>query len=174
MIKLNMYFGFLLQSAKCSFLGMEGKLTHIQGFLRLSDNVGMFYPQNKSVPSIDPHWTPASLDATSAYLFNLSVNPCELSAYLSMDVIFHMLLRACLNSHCLMSYTRYSHARHVSHTEHVKVRSDKMAKLKTWSRQRLALFPGSSVWAEEKEPGTHALFAHAQFPQDFWEFGNFL
>ena len=39
-----MYFGFLLQSSTCSFLGMEGELTHIQEFLQLSDNVGMFYP----------------------------------------------------------------------------------------------------------------------------------
>ena len=44
MLKLNMYFGFLLQSSTCSFLGMEGELTHIQGFLQLSDNAGMFYP----------------------------------------------------------------------------------------------------------------------------------
>ena len=36
------------------FLSMEGGLTHIQGFLQLSDNVGMFYPENKSVPNIDP------------------------------------------------------------------------------------------------------------------------
>ena len=68
MLKLNMHFGLLLQSVTCSFLGMEGGLTHIQGFLRLSDTVGMFYPKNKSVPSIDP---PANLDATSTYLFNL-------------------------------------------------------------------------------------------------------
>ena len=39
MLKLNMYFGFLLQLAICSFLGMEGELPHIQGFLRLSDIV---------------------------------------------------------------------------------------------------------------------------------------
>jgi len=36
-----MHFGLLLQLATCSFLGMEGELTHIQGF---SDVVGMFYP----------------------------------------------------------------------------------------------------------------------------------
>ena len=29
--------------------------THIQEFLQLSDNVGMFYPKNRSVPSIDFH-----------------------------------------------------------------------------------------------------------------------
>ena len=55
MLKLNMYFGFLLQLATCSFLGVEGELTHIQEFDQLSDNVGMFYPLNKSVPSIEPH-----------------------------------------------------------------------------------------------------------------------
>ena len=35
----------------------------------------------------------------------------------------------------------------------------------------LASFPGSSAWAERK--AWYTLFAHAQFPQDFWEFGNF-
>jgi len=35
----------------------------------------------------------------------------------------------------------------------------------------LASFPGTRAGEEEREPGT--LFAHAQFPQDFWEFGNF-
>ena len=30
----------------------------------------------------------------------------------------------------------------------------------------VASFPGSHVWAEEKQPGT--LFVHAQFLQDFW------
>ena len=39
------------------------------------------------------------------------------------------------------------------------------------SSKYIASFPGSSVWAEKKEPGTQ--FTHAQFPQDFWEFGNF-
>ena len=34
----------------------------------------------------------------------------------------------------------------------------------------LALFRGSCVWVEEKDPGTQ--FVHAHFPQDFWEFGN--
>ena len=53
---------------------MEGELTHIQEFLWLSDNVGMFHPY-KSVPSIEIHWTPANLDATSAYLFNLCKSP---------------------------------------------------------------------------------------------------
>ena len=38
----------------------------------------------------------------------------------------------------------------------------------------LALFPGSRAWAEKKkkEPGWYTLFAHVQFSQDFWEFGN--
>ena len=49
-----MHFSLLLQSITGSFLGMEGGLTHIQGFLQLSDNVGMFYPKNESVPSIEP------------------------------------------------------------------------------------------------------------------------
>ena len=49
MLKLNMYFGFLLQMATCSFLGMEGDLTHIQEFLQLSDNVGIFYPYRTKV-----------------------------------------------------------------------------------------------------------------------------
>ena len=44
-----------------SFLGMEGEFTHIQGFLQLSNNVGMFYPKNKSVPIIGPHWSPGKL-----------------------------------------------------------------------------------------------------------------
>ena len=54
---------------------MEGGLTHIQEFLQLSDIVGMFYPKNESVPSIVPRWTPANLDATSGYVFNLSKLP---------------------------------------------------------------------------------------------------
>ena len=41
--KKNMHFGLLLQSVTCSFLTMEGELTHIQGFLWLSDNVEIFY-----------------------------------------------------------------------------------------------------------------------------------
>ena len=67
-----MHFGLLLQSITCCFLGMESGFTHIQRFLWLSDNVGMFYPKNISVPSIDP---PANLDASSAYLFNLCKFP---------------------------------------------------------------------------------------------------
>ena len=52
MLKLkHMHFGLLLQSVTHSFLSVEGGLTHIQGFF---DNVGMFYPKNKSAPSIDP------------------------------------------------------------------------------------------------------------------------
>ena len=54
--------GLLLQSVTCSFLGMEGGLTHIQGF---PNNVEVFYPKSKSVPRIGP---PANLDATSAQL----------------------------------------------------------------------------------------------------------
>ena len=53
-----MHFGLLLQSVLCSFLDMEGGLTHIEG---LSDNVGMFYPKNKSAPSIDAQWSPGEL-----------------------------------------------------------------------------------------------------------------
>ena len=79
-----MYFGLLLQSVTYSSLGMQGGLTHIEGFLRLSDNVGMFYPKNKSVPSIDPL---ANLDAMSTSCL-ISVNPCELSAYLRMECNF--------------------------------------------------------------------------------------
>ena len=37
--------------------------------------------------------------------------------------------------------------------------------------QNVASFPGSCAGEEKKEPGTH--FAHGQFSQDFWEFGNF-
>ena len=33
-------------AAVCRFLGMEVGLTHIQEFLRLSDNVVMFYPSD--------------------------------------------------------------------------------------------------------------------------------
>ena len=40
----KMHIGLLLQLETCSFLGMESGLTHIQVFLQLSDNVGMFYP----------------------------------------------------------------------------------------------------------------------------------
>ena len=56
---------------------MEGGLTHIQGFHRLSDNVGMFYPRNKSVPNIGATWSPsaANLGAMSAYLFHLCKSP---------------------------------------------------------------------------------------------------
>ena len=50
-----MHFGLLLQSVTCSFLGMEDRLIHIQGFLRHSDNVGMFYTKGKSILSIEPH-----------------------------------------------------------------------------------------------------------------------
>jgi len=39
----------------------------------------------------------------------------------------------------------------------------------TW--WNLASFPDSCVWAEKR--AWYTLFAHAQFPQDFWEFGNF-
>ena len=35
------HFSLLLHSATCSFPAMEGELTHIQGFLQLSDNVRM-------------------------------------------------------------------------------------------------------------------------------------
>ena len=48
-LKLNMYFGFLLQMATCSFFAMEGDLTHIQEFLQPSDNVGIFYPYRTKV-----------------------------------------------------------------------------------------------------------------------------
>ena len=41
--------------AAIGIIGVEGELTHIQEFVQLSDNVGMFYPLNKSVPSIEPH-----------------------------------------------------------------------------------------------------------------------
>ena len=78
MLKLNMYFGFVLQSSTCSFLSMQGELTHIQGFLQITNNVEMFYPQNKSVPSIETHWTLANLDATSAYICLIFVNFCKL------------------------------------------------------------------------------------------------
>ena len=54
---------------------MEGELTHILAFPQLSDNLGMFYNKNKRFLSIEPRWTPANLDATSAYLFNLSKLP---------------------------------------------------------------------------------------------------
>ena len=77
-----MHFGLLLQLVTCSFLSMEGGLTHIQGFIQLSDKVGMFDPKNKSqalIP-IDP---PAHLDAMSACL--ISVNLHKLSAYLRME-----------------------------------------------------------------------------------------
>ena len=36
-----------------------------------------------------------------------------------------------------------------------------------------ASFPGPCVWVERKEPSWYTLFAHDQFPQDLWEFGNF-
>ena len=36
-----------------------------------------------------------------------------------------------------------------------------------WS---LASFPGSCVWVKKK--AWYTLFAHVQFPQDFWEFGK--
>ena len=36
---------------------------------------------------------------------------------------------------------------------------------------RLASFPGSCVGGEKR--AWYTLFAHAQFPLDFWEFGNF-
>ena len=57
---LNLKHALLFAAAisNMQFLSMEGGLTHIQGFLRLSDNVGMFYPNNKSDPSIDPHRFP--------------------------------------------------------------------------------------------------------------------
>ena len=74
-----MHFGLLLQLVAWSFLGMKGEFTHTWEFW-LTDDVGMFYPQNKSVPSIELHWTLANFDATSAYLFNLCKSP-ELSAY---------------------------------------------------------------------------------------------
>ena len=55
---------------------MEGELTHIQRLLRLSDNAGMLYLWNKSVPSIEPQqtWMLRAL---------ILVNPHELSAYLT-------------------------------------------------------------------------------------------
>ena len=69
-----MHFGFLLQLVTCSFLSVEGGLTHIQEFTQLSNNVGMFYPKNKfqALIPIDP---PAHLDATSTYLFNFCKSP---------------------------------------------------------------------------------------------------
>ena len=39
-----MHFWFAAAISNMQFLGIEGGLTHIQGFLRLSDNVGIFYP----------------------------------------------------------------------------------------------------------------------------------
>ena len=44
----------------------------------------------------------------------------------------------------------------------------KISSISTGSCIQVALFPGSSAWAEKK-----SLVQHAQFPQDFWEFGNF-
>jgi len=44
-----MYFGFPAAIGNISFLGMEGDLTHIQEFLRLSDNVRIFYPYRTKV-----------------------------------------------------------------------------------------------------------------------------
>ena len=38
--------------------------------------------------------------------------------------------------------------------------------------QSVASFPGSRVWVEER--AWYTLFVHAQFSQDFWEFGNFV
>ena len=99
-----MHFGFLLQSATYSFLGMEGGLIHIQGFLQFSENVGMFYPKNKSVPSIDPHWTLANLDATSAYLFNICKSTCflelvlpPLSKHRTSGTAAYMYISLCLD-----------------------------------------------------------------------------
>ena len=43
---------------------------------------------------------------------------------------------------------------------------------KGWFTTLLALFPGSCAWAEKKR-AWYTLFAHAQFPQDFWEFWKF-
>ena len=71
------------------FLSMEGELTHIQGLLQLSNNVGMFYPKNKSVPSIDLHRSTANLGAKVLTCL-ISVNPREISAYLRMECNFFL------------------------------------------------------------------------------------
>ena len=57
---------------------MESGLTHIQRFLWLSDNVGMFYlPLVQKFQTMIPIDLSSNLDATSTYLFNLC-NPREL------------------------------------------------------------------------------------------------
>ena len=45
--------------------------------------------------------------------------------------------------------------------------------LHTCSSYLLASFPGSGAWVDEKKKAWYTQFAHAQFPQDFWEFENF-
>ena len=42
----------------------------------------------------------------------------------------------------------------------------------TW-RMREQCVPGSLSSSPAQEPGNEAMFAHAQFSQDSWEFGNF-
>ena len=91
-----MYFGFLLQSSTCSFLGMESELTHIQWFLWLSDNVGMFYPLEQKCSK---HWSPLNppnLDAIQALICLISVN---LHIPKNGMYFFHVLRTACPTSH---------------------------------------------------------------------------
>ena len=65
----------------CSFLGMEGELTHIQEFLRQCRNV-LPLKQNCS-----KYWSPSKLGCYERLLV-ISVNPREPSAYLKMECNF--------------------------------------------------------------------------------------
>ena len=88
MLKLNMYFGFLLQLATCSFLGVDGELTHIQEFVQLSDNVGMLYLLTKVFLALNPI-EPRQPWMLQALTCLISVNPRGLSAYLRMECPRH-------------------------------------------------------------------------------------
>ena len=72
----------------CCCNRMEGGLTHIQGFLRLSNDVGMFYPWNKSVPSIEPYWTPSKF---WCYTMFTCLTPPWMSMKIYRNVLTHTL-----------------------------------------------------------------------------------
>ena len=66
MLKLKHALSFSAAIGTWHFFSMECVVTHIQKFLRLSDNVEMSSSKNKRVPSIDPH--SSVVDELSIYL----------------------------------------------------------------------------------------------------------
>ena len=74
--KKNMYFGLLLQSVTCSFLTMEGELTHIPGISLTFWQCGDILPlEQKVFQALIPIDPLENFDAMGVYLFNLCKSP---------------------------------------------------------------------------------------------------